>query len=310
MKKQILYLGLALLGAVSLTACHVDDPDASELKPSDWTTAEEPDEEDIPQSPYSSINLTYVQNETNNYFDNLSVGYDYTGKLISNLQWLPMPIYLGLEFVDTYNAPFRTYSFTNDLNTGRPTSYTMEFQDMQDYEHGFPTTKEEYTDVQWNDRNCIVSETRTRTVTYVTNASRVEETTVETSKLTYVYDNDGHIKSYTVETEGEEPETYRFVWDEKGNLTSSDSEFYGEQEYTYTNVYNVVDIWDPLLPVIGPMQAFGWYGKCPVNYVKTVSGSYDYTVNYELSYFRPGRRVIELPSGVSYSNSYNFNYNY
>ncbi|MBD5418477.1 MAG: hypothetical protein HDR48_00340 [Bacteroides sp.] len=63
---------------------------------------------------------------------------------------------------------------------------------------------------------------------------------------------------------------YTQKWDSNGDLIEINSPHFGKSLLTYSSVKNRADQWDPELPLFGFMQTFGWFGKAPAHYPKSI----------------------------------------
>lgn len=135
-------------------------------------------------------------------------------------------------------------------------------------------TKGRWDNISLNSRGAIVEMTVTDTDYTVSSASG-GETEVETVRCSY--DAEGHLTQVV----GSDGEVTRLDWDGQGRLVKvdySESDFDHNGSYVaqweYSGVANTRLQWDPMLPVVGPVQITGLFGTAPSYFVKSVNTVY------------------------------------
>lgn len=110
-----------------------------------------------------------------------------------------------------------------------------------------------------------------------------------TSHVLCHYDDEGHLTRINADSD-----VTVCHWDPQGRLTSveyteSDADHNGSYKATweYSSFPNTHLQWDPMLPLVGPVQITGIFGKAPSYFVKSVVTQYtnqQYTEEMQFSY--------------------------
>lgn len=175
-------------------------------------------------------------------------------------------------------------------------------------------SKERWGNISLNDAGAIVSMTVTST-DYTVSTPDGSNVEVETEAVRCVYDAQGHLSRMTAGTD-----VTTLTWDAQGRLLTveyveSDFDHNGSYtgEWSYSNVANTRLQWDPMLPLVGPMQITGLFGKAPSYFVKSVSNHYPsgWTELIQFSYRVDDNGFIRQSVYADYDNiSMQYRWNY
>ena len=262
MKKQFELFGMLLLGLGVLSSCSAPEPDSP-----------------IP------ADETYLlsTNQDDRYISNYDIGEQDSEDFANPADFLVN------SWGENYNGGYSfTYDFSNRVSSISRQSNNYDNQEINysiDYAAAADQTPSEISikryvrdmadisisgrlhDIQW-DGNLMTAATYDETLVIDRNeyddyGNRITETKEATRLVTFSYDRNQQLTMLTVN--GVE---YPFVWDANGDLKSFESPEYGNVEIVYYGVKNIKRQWDPSLPIMGPMQLFGWFGKAPAHYVE------------------------------------------
>lgn len=303
MKKRI-YFPLALAAVALLaTGCTAEDPDngldiSEVIIPDDAVVVPDP----TPENPMEhNLLRSYRLGEREFIFD-----YTATHKPLN---------------VTCYNSSYmqneRQTKFLYIGAQNYPTSMEWSFETWSDRDNGnFRVTEAALQNMEFNGDGLLVSAIYSSQYTDYTSFNPGATTQGAQANVKFDYDTDKHLVKITVNDQ-----IYEQKWAD-GDLVEIHSPYapFGRSTITYSAIENRYGQWDPTLPFMGYLQAFGWFGTCPKHFPKAINTAFnpengqegdnkDYTLDYYLNYDGlMTQSMWKYSLNESFGVDYDFNY--
>lgn len=287
MKKRF-YMPLALAAiAVMAGGCTASDPD----NPKDISEAITDGGDDDGNGNGSTTK--------NPLEDVILTGYSSNGSCSFNYDAFEQLVEANLDFYRS-DRPNKVVNVKFGYGTGMslPIAMTWEYNDYLmnqtvEYRHVFSSLDE----ITFDADKCFVSAkyaTEYVDYDYSGNGLNKPEAVRTYADVKCEYDSDKHLVKITV---GDK--SYEQKW-ENGDLIEINSPYYGKSTIMYGEIVNRYGQWDPTLPFMGFLQAFGWFGKAPEHFPVGINTCFNPALaesgetpsNYGLDYCLDYRGVI------------------